>query len=528
MPDFKPHPARPAPPRVPSRSYVDIGEEDDWSKPAPGASDDEGEDAADGKKRRKGADGEPAEAKKASKADKRDRQRLANMFAKNAAAAAAGLGSKRKAPDGGHLAAQETAQDADSLLEDILAGVGGADAARRPPSRAGAAGARRARRLPRAAAQRVRRQPPSVAATPATTMKPSAVTPSAPRAAAAPPAHPRPTPRVTFADEAKATAKAAEEENDDYFIPPPLSPPDGAGSQREEAADMDADDEPPSPAAASAASRSKSILKPSAETAEKTEAARAAPAAADAAASPRAAAGAKTPAAPGAAEAYAAVFSSAEATSADVAEDAAPATMAADGSLPLDADDSLPFFLLDAHEDISAPGTVFLFGRVPVEARKPSGETVSACAVVTNMQRCMFVVPTPETFADPENELSDLEDALAAGQRDVARAAADPEALEAARTAARKAKGALLRALQLRAADVKAELREMLLARGVEHFSMKPVKRSYCFERGDVPRGSQYVVKVRYPAANAPLPADVRGRTFSASSARRRPCSSTS
>lgn len=517
MPDFKPHPARPAPPRVPSRSYVDIGEEDDWSKPAPGASDDEGEDAADGKKRRKGADGEPAEAKKASKADKRDRQRLANMFAKNAAAAAAGLGSKRKAPDGGHLAAQETAQDADSLLEDILAGVGGADAAPAPAFRRAQAPQAPAAPVayPAQPPNAFRRQPPSVAATPATTMKPSAVTPSAPRAAAAPPAHPRPTPRVTFADEAKATAKAAEEENDDYFIPPPLSPPDGAGSQREEAADMDADDEPPSPAAVSAASRSKSILKPSAETAEKTEAARAAPAAADAAVvAAGAAAGAKTPAAPGAAEAYAAVFSSAEATSADVAEDAAPATMAADGSLPLDADDSLPFFLLDAHEDISAPGTVFLFGRVPVEARKPSGETVSACAVVTNMQRCMFVVPTPETFADPENELSDLEDALAAAQRDVARAAADPEALEAARTAARKAKGALLRALQLRAADVKAELREMLLARGVEHFSMKPVKRSYCFERGDVPRGSQYVVKVRYPAANAPLPADVRGRTF--------------
>ena len=54
----------------------------------------------------------------------------------------------------------------------------------------------------------------------------------------------------------------------------------------------------------------------------------------------------------------------------------------------------------------------------------------------------------------------------------------------------------------------------MLLARGIEQFTLKPVKRSYCFEREDIPRGSQYVLKVRYPAANAALPADVRGNNF--------------
>ena len=102
---------------------MDIGEEDDWSKPAPGASDDEMDEDGSAKKRKKGAKGEAVDAKKGKPvADKRDRQRLANMFAKNAAAAAAG-GVKRKTPDG--IAAQEGAQDADSLLEDILAGVGG-------------------------------------------------------------------------------------------------------------------------------------------------------------------------------------------------------------------------------------------------------------------------------------------------------------------------------------------------------------------------------------------------------------------
>ena len=54
----------------------------------------------------------------------------------------------------------------------------------------------------------------------------------------------------------------------------------------------------------------------------------------------------------------------------------------------------------------------------------------------------------------------------------------------------------------------------MLLARGIEQFSMKPVKRLYCFEREDIPRGAQYVLKVRYPALNAPLPADLKGNNF--------------
>ena len=62
---------------------------------------------------------------KQEKADKKDRQRLANMFAKSAAAAAGGVKRNRpseaKQPEAG-------AMDADDLLESILAGVGGDDA----------------------------------------------------------------------------------------------------------------------------------------------------------------------------------------------------------------------------------------------------------------------------------------------------------------------------------------------------------------------------------------------------------------
>ena len=82
---------------------------------------------------KKGGD-EQGDAKKAKqeKADKKDRQRLANMFAKNAAAAAGGVKRNRpseaKQPEAG-------AMDADDLLESILAGVGGDDAPARLATR---------------------------------------------------------------------------------------------------------------------------------------------------------------------------------------------------------------------------------------------------------------------------------------------------------------------------------------------------------------------------------------------------------
>ena len=41
-----------------------------------------------------------------------------------------------------------------------------------------------------------------------------------------------------------------------------------------------------------------------------------------------------------------------------------------------------------------------------------------------------------------------------------------------------------------------------------------PVKRSYGFEREDVARVQQWVLKLRVPATSPPLPSDITGRTF--------------
>ena len=59
-----------------------------------------------------------------------------------------------------------------------------------------------------------------------------------------------------------------------------------------------------------------------------------------------------------------------------------------DGSLPVEGDGQLPFYLLDAHEEFAQPGVVFLFGKVPHK-----GQFVSCCTVVRGMQRNLFVVP---------------------------------------------------------------------------------------------------------------------------------------
>lgn len=60
-------------------------------------------------------------------------------------------------------------------------------------------------------------------------------------------------------------------------------------------------------------------------------------------------------------------------------------------------------------------------------------------------------------------------------------------------------------------ASVKQEMREALSARHIDTFTMRPVKRSYAFEERGLPRGVQYVLKVKYPATHAPLPLGLSG-----------------
>eukprot|EP00850_Spirogloea_muscicola_P002464 SM000009S23593 [mRNA] locus=s9:972011:982036:- [translate_table: standard] len=185
-------------------------------------------------------------------------------------------------------------------------------------------------------------------------------------------------------------------------------------------------------------------------------------------------------------------------------DDAAAAS--GNGALPLDADGSLPFFLLDAHEEAAfagsggsgTPGNVYLFGKVAMTVGSPSsgGGCVSCCVVVKGLQRCVFAVPTP---GGP----------LAPG--------ADPEAaaLEAAVSHGEPgASLALTKRLQVLAAPLKQELRDQLARLGVASFTMVPVKRSYAFERAGIPAGEQYCLKLVYPFSDPALPMDLHGEHF--------------
>ncbi|KAJ4828983.1 hypothetical protein Tsubulata_020636 [Turnera subulata] len=156
----------------------------------------------------------------------------------------------------------------------------------------------------------------------------------------------------------------------------------------------------------------------------------------------------------------------------------------------LDADGSLPFYIIDAHEEIFGAnmGTVYLFGKVK------AGDTYqSCCVVVKNMQRCVFAVPNGSIFCT--NEITRLE-------KDLEESLISP-------TDFRKR-------LQEAACEMKNEIASQLLNLHVSSFSMTPVKRSYAFERSDIPIGENYVLKVNYPFKDPPLSADLKGETFSA------------
>lgn len=70
--------------------------------------------------------------------------------------------------------------------------------------------------------------------------------------------------------------------------------------------------------------------------------------------------------------------------------------------------------------------------------------------------------------------------------------------------------------LQELAAELKAEVREVLKSHGADVFVLKPVKRSYAFELAEIPRGEQWVLKARYAASKPALPLGLSGKPPSA------------
>ncbi|CAA0840971.1 DNA polymerase alpha catalytic subunit [Striga hermonthica] len=155
----------------------------------------------------------------------------------------------------------------------------------------------------------------------------------------------------------------------------------------------------------------------------------------------------------------------------------------------VESDGSLPFYILDAYEEIygANAGNLYLFGKV-----KSGGTYHSCCVVVKNMQRCVYAIPTVSFLHN--DTIQELE-----------------KKIEESRMALMAAKDQL----EL-ASDMKTEIAKELLERNVSSFSMAPVKRNYAFERSDIPHGENYVLKINYPFKDQPLPLDLKGNNFCA------------
>ncbi|KAK8587035.1 hypothetical protein V6N12_021551 [Hibiscus sabdariffa] len=156
----------------------------------------------------------------------------------------------------------------------------------------------------------------------------------------------------------------------------------------------------------------------------------------------------------------------------------------------LDVDGSMPFYLLDAHEEFYGAnmGTVYLFGKVKVGSGYQS-----CCVVVKNIQRCVYAIPDDSIFHSDE----------------VVKVEKDAEESKISLSSFRAK-------LHDVASGLKNEVAKHLLNLNVSGFTMAPVKRRYAFERSDVPVGENYVLKINYPFKDPPLPSDLKGEKFCA------------
>ncbi|KAI3895952.1 hypothetical protein MKW98_025743 [Papaver atlanticum] len=153
-----------------------------------------------------------------------------------------------------------------------------------------------------------------------------------------------------------------------------------------------------------------------------------------------------------------------------------------------DSDGSLPFYCIDAHEELYGDGTIYLFGKV-----KAGNTYQSCCAVVKNMQRCVYAIPNGSIFQN--DAILKLEEDEKENRITLAEFRSQ---------------------LHEMASVLKNEIAEKLLDLNVSTFSMTPVKRNYAFERSDIPLGEHYVLKITYPFKDPPLPTDLKGEHFSA------------
>ena len=157
-------------------------------------------------------------------------------------------------------------------------------------------------------------------------------------------------------------------------------------------------------------------------------------------------------------------------------DDAAAAFNLLDAA-PLDQTDTIQLYWIDIYEDpVNQPGILFLFGKV----LDPASKLFISCAVmIKNLERCLFILPRQQRWENPDDPSSATD-------------------------------------IPVSIADVHEEMTEVFEKMRIDRVRMKPVKRSYAFDKlaEGVPKEGEYL-KVKYGAKFPTLPLDFKGQTFS-------------
>lgn len=131
------------------------------------------------------------------------------------------------------------------------------------------------------------------------------------------------------------------------------------------------------------------------------------------------------------------------------------------GPLPIDSNDTLSVFWIDAHEEFNRPKEAYLFGKVhdPV-----TNDHKSICIKVQGISRIMYVCP--------KEDVTDL-------------------------------------------TEVHAEISELFKNRFsyVKQWKSRPITKNYCFET-PAKRGKSEYLEIRFSSIYDPLPPGIKGKTF--------------
>jgi len=159
-----------------------------------------------------------------------------------------------------------------------------------------------------------------------------------------------------------------------------------------------------------------------------------------------------------------------------LAEGTANATSEAVG-LPLEEDGSLNMFWIDAYEDSSKAGRIYMFGKVRTGDGKGGSAFSSCCLQVDNVQRQVFILPR-EKILDGEGDATEH----------------DVDIMD----------------------HVFPEFSQIARQKGIKNHKCKKTKRAYMYNFQDtsIPADAEYL-KVVYSADYPVFPADLAGRSFS-------------